>query len=45
MPRTAEEKLRLAQYEFAPPLLSDAEIEEILDKLSDLTGWANEITE
>ncbi len=42
----AEEKLRLAQYEFAlPPLLSDAEIEEILDKLSDLTSWANEITE
>lgn len=42
----AEEKLRLAQYEFAlPPLLSDAEIEEILDKISDLTGWANEITE
>ena len=42
----AEEKLRLAQYEFAlPPLLSDAEIEEILDKLSDLTSWANEIME
>lgn len=40
----AEEKLRLAQYEFArPPLLTDAEIEEILDKLSDLTSWANEI--
>lgn len=42
----AEEKLRLAQYEFAlPPLLSDAEIEEVLDKLSDLTSWANEIME
>ena len=40
----AEEKLRLAQYEFArPPLLTDAEIEGILDKLSDLTSWANEI--
>ena len=40
----AEEKLRLAQYEFArPPLLTDAEIEDILDKLSDLTSWANEI--
>lgn len=42
----AEEKMRLVQYEFAlPPLLSDAEIEDILDKLSDLTGWANEIME
>ena len=40
----AEEKLRLAQYEFAkPPLLTDAEIEDILDALTDLTGWANEI--
>lgn len=40
----AEEKLRLARYEFArPPLLTDAEIEEILDKLADLTAWANEI--
>lgn len=40
----AEEKLQLAQYEFAPPpLLSDAEIEDILEKLDDLTKWANEI--
>ena len=40
----AEEKLRLAQYEFAaPPLLTDAEIEEILGKIGDLTHWANEI--
>lgn len=40
----AEEKLRLAQSEFKlPPLLSDAEIEEVLSKLSDLTKWANEI--
>ena len=40
----AEEKLQLAQYEFAvPPLLTDDEIEGILDKLSDLTSWANEI--
>ena len=40
----AEEKLRLARYEFArPPLLTDAEIEEILAKLSDLSSWANEI--
>lgn len=40
----AEEKLRLAEYEFAqPPLLSDAEIEAILGKLDDLTRWAEEI--
>ena len=40
----AEEKLRLAQYEFAkPPLLTDAEIEDILGKLDDLTRWAEEI--
>ena len=40
----AEEKLQLAQYEFAPsPLLSDEEIEDILEKLDDLTKWANEI--
>lgn len=40
----AEEKLRLAQYEFAkPPLLTDAQIEEILGKLDDLTKWADEI--
>ena len=41
----AEEKLRLAQTEFRmPPLLTDAEIEEILAVLPDLTKWANEIT-
>ena len=40
----AEEKLALAQYEFAkPPLLSDEEIEDILSRLDDLTKWANEI--
>lgn len=40
----AEEKLQLAQFEFAPPpLLSDEEVEEILGKLDDLTKWANEI--
>ena len=40
----AEEKLALAQYEFAkPPLLTDEEIEDILSKLDDLTKWANEI--
>ncbi len=41
----AEEKLKLAEYEFkAPPLLTDDEIEDILGKLDDLTKWANEIT-
>lgn len=41
----AEEKLRLAQAEFRlPPILTDAEIEEILVLLPDLTKWANEIT-
>ena len=41
----AEEKLKLAQKEFKmPPLLTDAEIEEILSVLPDLTKWANEIT-
>lgn len=40
----AEEKLQLAQYEFAiPPLLTDEEIEDILSRLDDLTKWANEI--
>lgn len=41
----AEAKLQLAQYEFQkPPLLSDEEIEDILERLDDLTKWANEIT-
>ena len=41
----AEEKLKLARYEFKlPPLLTDAEIEEVLSVLPDLTKWANEIT-
>lgn len=41
----AVEKLKLAQTEFrVPPLLTDAEIEEILAVLPDLTKWANEIT-
>ena len=41
----AEEKLKLAQMEFKrPPLLTDAEIEEILKVIPDLTKWANEIT-
>lgn len=41
----AEEKLKLAQTEFRmPPLLTDAEIEDILSILPNLTKWANEIT-
>lgn len=41
----AEEKLKLTEKEFKmPPLLTDAEIEEILLVLPDLTKWANEIT-
>ena len=41
----AEEKLKLAQSEFRlPPLLTDAEIKEILSIIPDLTKWANEIT-
>lgn len=40
----AEEKLKLAQKEFKlPPLLTDAEIEEILGLLPNLTKWANDI--
>lgn len=40
----AEEKLKLAQSEFKlPPLLEDEEIEDILDILTDLTKWSNEI--
>ena len=40
----AEEKLRLVQQEFKmPPLLTDAEIEEVLTILPDLTKWADGI--
>lgn len=40
----AEEKMQLARFEFKqPPLLTDAEIEDILTSLEDLTKWANEI--
>ena len=42
----AEEKLRLAQYEFAqPPVLTDGEIAGILGKLDDLVRWASDIRE
>ena len=41
----AEEKMKLARMEFKmPPLLTEAEIEEVLTVLPDLTKWANEIT-
>ena len=41
----AEEKLKLAESEFRmPPLLTDAEIEDILSVLPDLTKWANELS-
>ncbi len=40
----ADEKLRLAKYEFsAPPLLSDDEISDILSKIDDLSKWASDI--
>lgn len=40
----AEEKLKLTQSEFRlPPLLSDAEIEDVLGKLNDITKWANDL--
>ena len=40
----AEAKLQLAKYEFAmPPLLTDAEIGDILSRLPGLTKWAGEI--
>ena len=40
----AEAKLKLAKFEFAlPPLLTDSEIEEILNSIDGLTKWANEI--
>jgi hypothetical protein len=42
----AEEKLNLARFDFAlPPLLTDGDIEEILEKLDDLTSWASDIKE
>lgn len=42
----AEEALRLAQHELqAPPILTDAEVEEILPQLDNLIAWANDIKE
>ena len=42
--KRAEANLELAKYEFRqPPLLTDEEVEEILEKLDGLTSWANDI--
>lgn len=42
--KRAESCLQLAEYEFrTPPLLEDTEIEEILEKIDDLTAWASNI--
>ena len=40
----ANANLELAKYDFIePPLLSDDEVEEILDKIDRLVSWANDI--
>lgn len=40
----ADENLKLAQYDFAAPdLLTDDEIEDILEKVDALTSWANSV--
>lgn len=40
----AEEKLKLAEYDFQkPPLLSDDEIENVLGVIPDLTRWARDV--
>ena len=42
----ANVNLELAKYDFTePPLLSDNEVEEILDKIDRLVSWANDIKE
>lgn len=42
----ANANLELAKYDFAEPLLlSDDEVEEILDKIDRLVSWANDIKE
>lgn len=42
----AEVNLRLTQHEFKlPPLLTDTEIEAILDKVDELVSWASDIKE
>ena len=40
----ADEMLKLAKYEFAPPpLLSDDEISDVLSKIDNLSKWASDI--
>lgn len=42
----AKKNLELAAYEFAsPPLLADEEVTEILQKVDNLIGWANDVKE
>ena len=42
----ADENMKLAQYDFKlPPLLTDAEVEDILSKADDLVSWASDIKE
>ena len=42
----AKKNLELAAYEFAsPPLLTDEEVSEILDKVDNLIRWANDVKE
>jgi len=42
----AKKNLELASYEFAsPPLLSDEEVADILDKVDNLISWANDVKE
>ena len=42
----ARANMTLARYEFKrPPLLTDAEVEEILGQLDDMVSWANDLKE
>jgi len=42
----AEQNMELARFDFKlPPLLSDQEVEIILDKVDDLVSWASDIKE
>ena len=44
--KRAEHHMELARYEFAKPeTLTDEEVEDILDKVDGLSGWANDVKE
>ena len=44
--KRAEANMVLAKYDFAdPPLLTDAEIEDVLSKVDGLVSWANDVKE